>query len=70
MSNTKPITKTLVSYTIDIEINKKFDEIVPNNNKSKVIEEFQRQFIESNPRPISTMPAIYWQSEKSGVQYR
>ena len=68
----KGITKKLSSFTIDKTPIERFDEIVPNNEKSLRVESFIKEFVENNPNKVKSLKYHYsfYQPEKRGQSFQ
>ena len=64
------VTKKLSSFTIDKKVIERFDDIVPNNEKSLRIETMIKDFLEKNPNKVGSLkyPYSFYPPEKRGVQ--
>ena len=60
------ITKKLSSFTIDKEVIKEFDRLVPNNEKSLRVELLIKEFVNNNPDGVRSLKNRYIMPEKRG----
>jgi len=68
----KGISKKLSSFTIDKTPIERFDEIVPNNEKSLRVESFIKEFLENNPNKVKSLKYHYsfYPPEKRGQPFQ
>jgi len=64
----RQITKKLASFTIDKDVLKRFDEIVFNNEKSLVVENFMIGLIQEYPKKVPSLKHDLYEPDKRGVQ--